>query len=144
MTKEWANCQRCNEPFSYFYETGRKPKYCAAGCREEVAAEQRKGQRRRDGEKLKAIRSGTLNPRASLQTCNSVASCPAVLVPPSPIPANDFAWVIEPPLPKQSWVFDVGGVIFHRLTQAETYARGQQLGTTIYCRPAAEKVAVNQ
>lgn len=134
MTK--ANCERCTKPFEYLRVT-RPKQYCSANCVNQNA-------RDRVARELAAIRSGTLNPRLSLQTCNSVASCSPVLVPPSPIPANDFAWTVEPPLPKQSWVFDVDGVIFHRLTQAETYARGHQPPVSIYCRPAAEKVAVNQ
>ena len=131
-----AECLCCKKPFTYVRVTKRRLT-CSRRC-------SNKWFKRQENLDLSAIRSGTLNPRPSLQTCNSVASCPAVLVPPSPIPANDFAWTVEPPLPKQSWVFDVGGVIFHRLTQAETYARGHQPPVSIYCRPAAEKVAVNQ
>jgi hypothetical protein len=142
MTKEEGSCARCGDKFSYFYETGRKPKYCSEECRGEVLALQRKVYAKRLDAHIAAIRSGTLNPRAPLPHGNGIAIEQGVLVPPSAIPANDFAWTIEPPLPKQSWVFDVDGVIFHRLTQAETAARGT--GHPIYCRPAAEKVAVNQ
>lgn len=141
MRKEWSNCARCNEAFSYFYETGRRPKYCAAGCREEAIADQQKSYKRRDTEKIRAIRSGTLNPRPSLQKRSSIADCTGVLVPPSQIPANDFAWVLEPPLPKQSWVFEVGGVTLNRLSEAEEEAK--HTGFPIYCRPknAAQKAA---
>lgn len=131
-----AICAWCAQPFDYVRVTKRKT-FCSPRCANASFTH-------RENDALQAIRSGTLNPRASLQACNYVASCSAVLVPPSQIPANDFAWTVEPPLPKQSWVFDVDGVIFHRLTQAETYARGHQPPVSIYCRPAAEKVAVNQ
>lgn len=126
-------CDWCEKPFEYVRVTKRK-QLCSWQCRKAIYAY-------REDKKLAAIRSGTLNPRPSLQKRSSIADCTGVLVPPSQIPANDFAWALEPPLPKQSWVFEVGGVTLNRLSEAEEEAK--HTGFPIYCRPkdAAQKAA---
>lgn len=134
-------CPQCLQSFTYL-RTSRPRMYCSGNCRYESVNE--RDRRRREENRVRyeeAARLDTLNPRPSLQRCSSVASCAGVLVPPSEIPANDIGYVLEPPLPKQSWFFEVGGVTLNRLSEAEEEAKNT--GFPIYCRPkdAAQKAA---
>ena len=131
-----AICVWCAQSFDYVRVT--KPKQlCSPYCANAL-------NRHREDKALEAIRSGTLNPRPSLQTRRDVADCTGVLVPPSEIPANDIGYALEPLLPKQSWVFEVDGRFYDSLERAEAVAREYQPGVvSIYCRPkeAAQKAA---
>lgn len=134
-------CPQCLQSFTYL-RTSRPRMYCSGNCRYESVNE--RDRRRREENRVRyeeAARLDTLNPRPSLQKRSSIADCTGVLVPPSEIPANDIGYVLEPTLPKQSWVFEVAGRFFKRLAQAEAFAHGVP-GSPIYCRPAsAEKAA---